>query len=83
MLIFFDVLTIALALLAAYLWFASSRTRYRRISRHEAIDAGDLNRMIVALNRSQIANQRAALATAASALMLALRLFVDLLLRVG
>jgi hypothetical protein len=83
MLMFFDILTIALAMLAAYLWFASSRTRYRRISRHESIDAGDLNRIIVALNRSQIANQRAALATAASAFALALRLLIDLLLRLG
>jgi hypothetical protein len=81
MLMFFDIVTIALAMLAAYLWFASSRTRYRRISHHEAIDAGDLNRIIVALNRSQIANQRAALATAASAFALALRLLIDLLLR--
>lgn len=55
---------------------------YRRISRHEAIDAGgDLNRIIVALNRSQIANQRVALATAAFAL--GLRLLIDLLLRLG
>jgi hypothetical protein len=83
MLMFFDVLTIALAMLAAYLWFASSRTRHRRISRHEAVDAGDLNRIIVALNRTQIANQRAALATAASAFALALRLLIDLLLRLG
>lgn len=80
-LIFFDVLTIAFAFLAAWLWLQSSRTRYRRISRHEAIDAGDLNRIIVAMNRSQIANQRAALATAASAFTLALRLLLDLLLR--
>ena len=83
MLMFFDVLTIALALLAAYLWFASSRTRYRRISYREALTAHDLNRIIVALNRSQIANQRAALATAASAFSLALRLALDLLLRLG
>lgn len=83
MLLFFDVLTIGLAMLAAYLWFVSSRTRYRRVSRHEVIDAGDLNRIIVALNRSQIANERAALATAASAFALALRLLIDLLLRVG
>jgi hypothetical protein len=83
MLIFFDVLTIALALLAAYLWFASSRNRYRRISHREELTAHDLNRIIVALNRSQISNQRAALATAASAFSLALRLGLDLLLRVG
>lgn len=83
MLVFFDILTIGLAMLAAYLWFQSSRTRYRRISRHEAIDAADLNRIIVAMNRSQIANQRAALATAASAFALGLRLLVDLLLRLG
>ena len=83
MLMFFDVLTIALALLAAYLWFASSRTRYRRISYREELTAHDLNRIIVALNRSQIANQRAALATAASAFSLSLRLALDLLLRLG
>ena len=40
-----------------------------------------MNRIIVALNRSQIANQRVALATAAFAL--GLRLLIDLLLRLG
>jgi hypothetical protein len=80
MFIFFDILTIGLAFLAAYLWFKSSRTRYRRVSRHEDIDAGDLNRIIVAMNRTQIANQRAALATAASAFTLSLRLLLELLM---
>ena len=83
MLIAFDIATIALTLLAAYLWFQSSRGRHRRISHREELTAHDLNRMIVVLNRSQIANQRAALATAASALSLALRLGLDMWLRIA
>ncbi|NOT39181.1 MAG: hypothetical protein HOP13_01680 [Alphaproteobacteria bacterium] len=83
MLLFFDVLTIFLSLAAALLWFNASRNRYRRISHHEEITAGDLNRIIVALNRSQIQNQRAALATAAAAFALTIRMAVDMLLRLA
>jgi hypothetical protein len=83
MVAFFDVLTIILTFVAALLWFTASRNRYRRISHKEQVDAGDLNRIIVALNRSQIQNGRAALATAAAAFALTIRLVVDLLLRLG
>lgn len=83
MVAFFDVLTIILSFVAALMWFNASRGRYRRVSHKEQIDAGDLNRIIVAMNRSQIRNQRAALATAAAVFALTLRLIVDLLLRLG
>ena len=76
----FDLTTVALTFLAAYLWFNASRSRHRRISRGETLDAADLNRIIVNLNRSQIANERAALATGAAGAALAVRLLVDLLI---
>jgi hypothetical protein len=79
-LLVFDIATVALTFLAAYLWFNASHTRHRRISRGETLDAADLNRIIVELNRSQIANERAALATGAAGAALAVRLLLDLLL---
>lgn len=74
-----DILIIVTAVLAAWFWYQAGRRRLRRISRFEALDAADLNRIITVFNRSSILNARAALATAASALCLALRFAVDLL----
>ena len=68
-----DVLTIASAVLAAWLWYQAGRSRLRRISRFEVLDAADLNRIITVFNRSSMLNARAALATAASAICPALR----------
>ena len=79
-LLVFDVTTVALTFLAAYLWFTASQPRHRRITRDETLDAADLNRIIVTLNRSQIANERAALATGAAGAALAVRLLIDLLI---
>jgi hypothetical protein len=79
LLLVLDLTAVAATLLAAWLWFQASRRRHRRLSRHEVIDAADLNRMVVAMNRSQILNARAALATAGTALVLGLRLVTALL----
>ncbi|HET6518929.1 MAG TPA: hypothetical protein VFG47_03805 [Geminicoccaceae bacterium] len=76
-----DALAIATALLASWLWYQSGRRRLRRISRFEDLDAADLNRIVTALNRSNLLNGRAALAAAASAACLALRFTADMLAR--
>ena len=74
-----DLLGIATALLAAWLWYQSGRRRLRRISRFEDLDSLDLNRVVTAINRSNFLNGRAALAAAVSAACLALRFAADLL----
>jgi ATP phosphoribosyltransferase regulatory subunit HisZ len=73
------IVGIATALLAAWLWYAAGRSRLRRISRFENLDAADLNRIVTTINRSSLLNSRAALAAAASAASLALRFAVDVL----
>lgn len=73
-----DVFAIITALLAAWLWFRASSCTVRRISRSEEVNSLDLNRIVTALNRSQMLNRRAALATAASALVIAFKYGVDL-----
>lgn len=69
----------AAALASAAFWWAASRPRVRRVSRHEVLDAADINRIVTALNRTQILNARAAVATAVAAVLatgrLALALF--------
>ena len=54
-----DLLIVAAALASAWLWFIASRHRVRRVSRHEVLDAADINRIVTALNRTQIPNARA------------------------
>lgn len=73
-----DTLAIATALGASWLWYLAGRRPVRRISRFEELNAADINRIVVAMNRSAILNRRAALATAASAACLALRFAADL-----
>lgn len=68
-----DLAAIATALVAAWLWYRAGIRPVRRISQHEELDAADLNRIVVALNRSALLNRRAALASAGSALCLAAR----------
>jgi hypothetical protein len=70
---------ITAVLIAARLWLVASRNRVRRISRREVLDAADINRMVVALNRSQTLNARAARMTGASALLAAARVSADAL----
>lgn len=68
-----DTVAILAALAAAVLWYQAGARTVRRISRFETLDAADINRIVVAMNRSAILNRRAALASAASAACLALR----------
>lgn len=74
-----DMLGVATALVAAWLWYSASRRRLRRVSRYEVLDSADLNRIVTTINRTSVLNRRAALATAASAACLALRFAADLL----
>ncbi len=62
------------ALVSSWLWWLASRQRLRRISRLEELDAGDVNRIVTALNRTQILNSRAALVASATAALAALRM---------
>lgn len=64
-----DFGTVVGALVAGILWLRASKRRLRRVSRSEIFDHRDFHRMVVALNRTQILNSRAALATAVAALM--------------
>lgn len=74
-----DVLAIGTALYAAWLWYLASRHKLRRVKHNEVLDAHDINRIIVSINRTQILNSRAALATAVSALTVALRFLASFL----
>lgn len=71
-----DLMIALAACLSAWFWWAASRQRVRRISRTEELDAGDMNRIVTALNRTQILNARAALFTALAAVSAAARIFV-------
>ena len=83
LIILLDLSIIAFAVASALLWWASSRHRVRRISRLDEPDAADINRLVVALNRSQILNSRAALTTACAGILAALRLALDVAGRAG
>jgi len=74
-----DLVATISAFVAAWFWFRASSKLLRRVSHHEELDAQDINRIIVAYNRSQLYNARAAAATGASALAIALRFVVSLL----
>jgi hypothetical protein len=76
---FLDLLALVSALIAAWLWFRASSVFVRRVSRNEAINSLDLNRIVTAINRTQMLNRRAALATALSALAIAFRFAHDFL----
>ncbi len=73
-----DALGVATALLAAWWWYQAGTRRLRRVSRFEALDAADFNRIVTAINRNNVLSCRAALAAAGSALCVALRFAVDL-----
>ena len=74
-----DLSIVAAALVSTALWMMASRRRVRRVSRHEELDAADMNRLITAMNRTQILNARAALATAVATLLAGARVFLDVL----
>jgi hypothetical protein len=71
---FLDFLALFSALAAAFLWFKASSVFVRRVQKNEAINSLDLNRVVTSINRTQMLNRRAALATALSALAIALKL---------
>lgn len=73
-----DSLAVLTALAASWLWYSAGRRPVRRISRFEDLDAADINRLVVAMNRTALLNRRAALASAASAACLALRFAASL-----
>lgn len=72
-----DLAIMATALAASWFWLQASGQRLRRISRTEELDVADMNRIVVAINRSQIMNARAALTSALAALLTAVRFAVD------
>ncbi len=69
LLILLDLGVVAAALLSGLFWWQASRKRLRRVSRFEEMSNADLNRIIVALNRAQILNSRAAKTTSVAALL--------------
>jgi hypothetical protein len=72
-----DLLALISALAAAFLWWKASGHQVRRISLTEQLDAQDFNRIVIAMNRSQMLNRRAAIATAVSALAIAMKFAHD------
>ncbi len=72
-----DAAIVVAALASSWMWWLASCQRVRRISRTEELDAADINRMVTALNRTQILNSRAALATAAATVLAGVRLALN------
>lgn len=68
-----DLAIVTFALAASLLWLRSSRGRVRRVCRHETFDQADYNRLVTALNRTQILNSQAALATSIATGLTAVR----------
>ncbi len=77
-LIALDLAIVACAALSGLFWYLASRRQVRRISRSEILDSRDLNRLIVAFNRAQLLNRRAAMATSAIGFLAAVRLCLDI-----
>lgn len=74
-----DLSIIFAAALSAQFWLQASRRKLRRVSKFEEFDHADINRMVIALNRSQLLNGRAAAATAIAALLAGIRAAVEVL----
>lgn len=77
MLVVLDTAILALFFASAWFWFRASRNRVRRVARDEVLDYADINRIVVAINRSQFLNSRAALTTAFAGLLAFTRLLID------
>jgi hypothetical protein len=77
-LILLDLSIVACAALSGLFWYLASRRQVRRISRSEVLDSRDINRLIVAFNRAQLLNRRAAISTSATGLLAAVRLCLDI-----
>lgn len=78
MIFIIDTASMLTAMVAAWLWYAASRSNVRRVSSKEDLDYHDFNRLIVSFNRNQLLNSRAALASALSALLVAARFAVSI-----
>jgi hypothetical protein len=74
-----DLAAIVSAVVAAVLWYRAGTRGLRRMSKEEEFDFHDFNRVITAFNRAAILNKRAAIASAVSALFVALRFLLDML----
>jgi uncharacterized SAM-binding protein YcdF (DUF218 family) len=74
-----DLVAIVAALVASWLWLRASANRVRRVSYDEQLTPADMNRIVVSINRSQILNSQAALATAVSAIAVAVRMIIGLI----
>ena len=59
-------------------WYLASKRLLRRIDKAQELNRLDLNRMVVAFNRTQALNRRAALATSAAGVLAAVRMLVNL-----
>ena len=73
-----DIVIIVAATASGVLWYKASGGKMRRVSATEHLDHQDLNRLVVAFNRTQLLNRRAALATALAAFAGALRMALGL-----
>ncbi|TCD06200.1 hypothetical protein EYB45_00165 [Erythrobacteraceae bacterium CFH 75059] len=71
-----DLAIVAAAALSSLLWLRASRGRLRRVSRAEVLDHADYNRLVCAINRAQIRNSHAALATGVVAALAGARLLL-------
>ena len=75
-----DLLVGAGALTSGLFWWMASRHRLRRLSRLEDLDAGDINRIVTVLNRTQILNARAALTASVTAALAGVNVILQTLL---
>lgn len=74
-----DILILISAAASAWFWWKASGRQLRRIAHNEELNSRDINRIVVNINRAQILNARAALATAISAALVAVRFLISLL----
>lgn len=72
-----DLSIITAAMASGWLWWLASRQRVRRVRRGEELNHLDMNRIVTAMNRTQILNSRAALATAVAAVLAGVRLSLN------
>lgn len=78
-----EITAIFTGILAAWLWYRASTSSLRRINKNEELDHRDINRIITQLNRSQMLNRKAALATAVAALAATIKYSADLAQTLG